>query len=128
MKTRTIITILLLAVTATAISGCAVALVGAGAAAGVGYVRGDLEAQMDESIDNVYNASLKALEELELAIISKDKNALGAKIISRTTEDKKIQIKLKRTENNITKLTIRIGLFGDETQSRVIYDTIKKNL
>lgn len=109
------------------ISGCAAALVGAGAA-GVGYVRGDLRATVDKNIAAVYDASLKAMDELELNIISKEKTALDAKIITRTSQDKKIQIILKRTEADTTKLSIRIGMFGDETQSRTIYDQIKKNL
>ena len=51
-----------------------------------------------------------------------------AKVVSRIVGDKKVEIKLKRTEENYTKLSIRVGTFGDEEQSRVIYDKIKANL
>ena len=128
MKTQQLVISGLLAALALTISGCVVAAVGAGAAAGVGYIRGDLEATLEDDVENVYEASLQALDELKLAVISKQQDALGAKIVSRNSEDKKIQVKLKQTEGGITKLTIRIGVFGDETQSRLIYDKIKENL
>ena len=72
--------------------------------------------------------NLSPVKELELAVIRKEKNALGAKIVSRTSTDKKIKITLKRTGDDLTELSIRIGAFGDETQSRAIYDKIKQNL
>ena len=125
---RVVISIILLGLLAVGCGGCFVAVVGAGAAAGVGYVRGDLEAVLDADPADVYEASLEAMDDLELPIISKEKNALEAKIVSRTTEDKKVQIIIKRTETNITKLSIRIGVFGNEVQSRLIYDKIKANL
>ena len=123
-----VISIILVGVLAVGCSGCFVAVVGAGAAAGVGYARGDLEAVLDADPTDVYEASLEAMDDLELPVISKEKNALEAKIISRTTEDKKVQITIKRTETNVAKLSIRIGVFGDEVQSRLIYDKIKANL
>ena len=112
------------------LSGCIIAAVGAGAAAaaGVGYVKGDLKAVLDEDIDRVYHASINALEDLDLPITGRDKTALDAKLVSRNSSDKKIQIKLKRTEENYTQISIRIGTFGDETQSRTIYEKIKSHL
>ena len=43
-------------------------------------------------------------------------------------EAKKVQITLKRTEYDFTKLRIRIGILGNKMQSVMIYDWIKKNL
>ena len=128
MKTKTITAVSILGVLVFALGGCAVAIVGAGAAAGVGYVRGDLEATLKNDVEPIYKASLEALDQLELAVISREKDALGAKIISRTSEDKKVQIKLKQTQGGITELSIRIGIFGDEALSRLIYDKIRENL
>ena len=112
------------------LSGCvaAVVAVGAGAAAGTVYVQGDLQAVVDQELDKVYRAGLNTLEQLALPITGRDKTALDAKLIGRNSEDKKITIKLKRTEENYTKISIRVGTFGDEAQSRAIYDKIKENL
>lgn len=128
MKTKQLIISALLVALAVTISGCVVAAVGAGAAAGVGYIRGDLEAVLENNVEQVYEASLKALAQLKLAVISKQQDVLAAKIVSRNIEDKKIQINIKQNEGRTVKLTIRIGVFGDETQSRLIYDKIRDNL
>ena len=110
-----------------AVQGCAVALVGAGAGS-VAYLKGDLEAVLDKNVDQAYQATLKALDKLEISATKKEKDALSAVIIGRTAEDKKVAIKLKAAENNLTKLSIRIGMFGNRAQSQVIYDEIRKHL
>jgi len=109
------------------VSGCAVALVGTGAGT-VAYLKGNLEAVLEEDVGQVYGASLKALDKLEISATKKEQDALSAVIVGRTAADKKITIKLKATENNLTKLSIRIGMFGSQAQSQKIYEEIKKNL
>ncbi len=120
--------VLLLSGAAVLAQGCVVAAVGAGAAGTVAYVRGDLQTVETAGLDALYKASLEAIDELELAVIQKAKDAMTAEIISRDAEDKKIRIKLKSTAEGMTELSIRIGMFGDETKSRLIYETIKKEL
>ncbi len=132
MMTKTkVLVIISLSTLTMLLSGCAVALVGAGIAAGAAgtrYVAGDLEVTMEERIDAVYRASLESLDQLGLPIISQEKNALEAKIVSRTVSDKKVEIVLKRTETDMTRVSIRIGTFGDKTQSRAIHHRIRENL
>ncbi len=128
MRKGQVFLLLLLSSAAVLAQGCVVAAVGAGAAGTVAYVRGDLETVETAGLDALYKASLEALDELELAVIQKAKDAMTAEIMSRDAEDKKIRIKLKSTAEGMTKLSIRIGMFGDETKSRLIYETIKKEL
>jgi hypothetical protein len=87
-----------------------------------------LQAVESESIDDVYEASLKALKELELLPTRKSKDALGAEIDTYDAQDKKITIRLKSTAEDTTELSIRIGVFGSETKSRLIYQKIRENL
>jgi hypothetical protein len=108
--------------------GCMLAVVGLGAAGTVAYVRGDLQATESAGIDDVYQATLKALDELELHPTTKSKDALSAVIVTRDAEDKKVTIKLKAEAEGSTKLSIRIGVFGSETKSRMIYQKIQENL
>jgi len=110
------------------LQGCVVAAVGLGAAGTIAYARGDLQALESESIDELYEATLKALEELELLPTSKNKDALGAEIITYDAQDKKITIRIKSTAEGTTKLSIRVGVFGSETKSRLIYQKIRDNL
>jgi len=128
MQIKRILLIVLLIGIALFSQGCVVAAVGLGAAGTIAYVRGDLEAIESEDLDTVYEAAVKAVEELELNVISKSKDALSATIYARDAQDKKINIILKSTAEQTTKISIRIGTFGDETKSRLIYKKINYNL
>ena len=128
MQVKRILLIVLLIGIAVFSQGCVVAAVGIGAAGTIAYVKGDLEAVESKDLETVYEAAVKALDELELNVISKSKDALTATINARDAQDKKVKITLKRTAEQSTKISIRIGNFGDETKSRLIYQKINYNL
>jgi hypothetical protein len=131
MRKERVFLILALVGTAVLAQGCAVALVGAGVAAGAGtvaYLRGDLEAVEPKNIDTVFEATEKAVEELGLKVSKKTKDKMSAVIIARDAQDKKITIKLRAAAEGGTKLSIRVGGFGDETKSRLIYQKIREKL
>jgi hypothetical protein len=125
-KREIALTVLCLMMTVV-LQGCLVAAVGAGAGT-VAYMRGDLEAVEAKDIDAVYAATKKAVEQLELDVSSDTKDALSAEIVARDAQDKKITIKLKSTTEDTTQISIRVGTFGSETKSILIYEQIKKNL
>ena len=127
MQKRQVFLTIVLVCAAAVTQGCVVAAVGAGAGT-VAYVRGDLETVESEELDAVYKATEKALDELELTVSKKTKDAMSAEIIVRDAQDKKIKIKLSATAEDNTKLAIRVGLLGNETKSRLIYNQIKKHL
>jgi hypothetical protein len=128
MRTKHVVLPLLFAAMFMLVQGCmAVALVGAGAGTVI-YIRGDLEAVLSNDINSVYEAAQKSLEQLELKVSSRVKDALAAKIVAMDAQDKKITINLKSTAENTTELNIRVGVFGNETKSRLIYEQILKNL
>jgi len=128
MQKRQVVLILLLIGTAALLQGCLAVVVGAGAAGTVAYVKGDLEAVESKDINTVYEATLKAMEQLELSVSKKTKDAMSALIIARDSQDKKVTVKLSATAEGATKLSIRIGVWGSETKSQFIHDQIKKNL
>lgn len=127
MRTKRVFVPLLLVGLAVLLQGCAVALVGAGAGTAI-YATGDLKTVVSKDINSVYQATQKSLEQLQLRVTTKVKDALAAKIIARDAQDKKITIKFTSTTEDTTKLSIRVGLFGNETKSRLIYEQIQKNL
>jgi VCBS repeat-containing protein len=101
--------------------------VGAGAGT-IAYVKGDLETVEAKGINDVYEATKKAVKQLELGVTKDTKDAMSAVIIARDAQDKKITITLKGTTEEATKISIRVGMFGNETKSQRIYEQIKKNL
>jgi hypothetical protein len=99
-----------------------------GGGAKYNYASGNLTTTLNADVDKSYDASLKALEQLELVPTEKNKDALGAKIVAKTSADKKIDISLRRIGDKSTELTIGIGTIGDKMQSVTIYDRIMENL
>jgi hypothetical protein len=130
MRTNGVLLVILLVSAAVSVGGCVAAVVaaGAGAAGTVAYMGGDLEAVESRSLADVYEATLKAVEQLELSTTRESKDALSAVIIARDAQDKKVTIKLRASTEETTKISIRVGVFGDETKSRLIYQKIRDNL
>jgi len=61
-------------------------------------------------------------------VISKSGDALTAAITARNAEDTRIAISLRRVSDNTTRIGVRVGTFGDESQSRAILDKIAARL
>jgi len=127
MRNTVIVLGLLFVLGVGVLQGCVAVVVGA-AAGTVAYVKGDLEAVETANIDKVYNATLKAMDQLKLPVIQKGKDALSATVVARDAQDKKITVKSTSTADGATKISIRVGVFGDKTKSLLIYEQIKKNL
>ena len=101
--------------------GCVAVAVGLGAAGTVAYIRGDLESVESKNIEVVYSAALQTAEDLELKVVSKSKDALSGVVVAYDAENKKVQIKMTATTEHNTKLSIRVGTFGNEAKSHRIY-------
>jgi hypothetical protein len=102
--------------------------VGAGAGAGaVAYVRGELKAIEDVSLDQAWAATKQAMSDLEFAVTKSEKDAFNGELVARGAGDKKIVVKLGRESDVVTEIKIRVGTFGDEVMSRKILETIKKH-
>jgi hypothetical protein len=111
-------------------TGCALLLIGGGAAAGAGtvaYIMGELKSTEEVSLARAWEASQAAMKDLEFSITSKEKDALSAKLIARGAGDKKIALTLKKVSDSVTEIRIRVDTFGDESLSRMILDKIKKH-
>jgi hypothetical protein len=128
MQIKRIFLVLALLAAAVFSQGCVVVAVGAAAAGTVAYVQGDLESTEPKNIEVVYSAALLAMEQLELSVISKAKDSLSGEIIARDAQDKKISIRMTASSTQTTKLSIRVGTFGNETKSQQIYQKIYNNM
>jgi len=113
---------------AALIPGCLAVAVGAGAVGTVAYIKGDLEAVEAKNIDAVYAATKQAVKQLGLTVTSDYKDVHSAEIIARDAEDRKTTIKLKAVSAQTTKLSIRVGTFGNKVRSSLIYQKIHDNL
>lgn len=118
----------LLAAAFVAQSGC-VAVVAAGAAGtGVAWYNGRMESTLDAGMNDAYSAAQAAIRDMEFASVNQKKSSIDAELVARTALDKRVEIVLKKVDDRVTKVSIRIGVFGDETLSMAVLEKIKANL
>lgn len=132
MKKEKLLIVLLLAVSPFILTGClAAAAVGGAAAAGAGtvaYIKGELKATEEATLDKTWEATVAAIDELEFIVINKIKDEVSAQLEAKTADNKTVKIELKRVTENLTDISIRVGTFGDETLSRYILSKIEARL
>ena len=116
---------LVFAVLILTLCSCAPSLVGTDAAV---YSTGKLYAVSGRDLTEVYQASLKALEDLEIRVTQHQKDIFSAKIVAKAADGKVIKIIAKPAKPDLTNLDIKVGLLGDEERSRLIYERIRQNL
>ncbi len=109
-------------------SGCVVLAAGAAGAAGVAYLKGGLQANLDASLKNSISATKDAGKTLELNRISETSDAISGEVLFRDSKDRKVTVTLTKITRKITSIEIRVGTFGDENVSRMFLTEIEKEL
>jgi len=124
-------TVLLVAL-AIQISGCAEAvLVGVGAAGGAGavvWIKGKMEENLNMPFSKVHTATLAALKDLELPIKKEQKRGLKARIESQFPDEKYVWVSIRAVTESSSKITVRVGVFGDKSRSQKIFEAIHQRL
>jgi len=103
----------------------------AGTAAGVGgykFYKGSLTVIYQAPYMDTWDATLRALDKMNLQIESKKHDLTKGKIKARTADNKQVHISLKYKSSEQTEVVIRVGIFGDKAASMVIKDEIRKEL
>jgi hypothetical protein len=111
-------------------SGC-VAVVIAGAAAGAGtyvWANGKMSFETDHSIRECHSAATSALNELQIDIKNSMLDSLIAKIVGRTAVDEPVVVDIEPIDSRRTRVEVRVGTWGNKTQSRIILDGIQRHL
>lgn len=110
-------------------TGCVALAVGA--AAGVGtyaYVEGQMKTTLEANLDRTWEATKDAMKDLQFPITESSKDALEARAQAVEADETKVTIHLERKGENLTEVRVRVGVFGNEGQSRLILDKIKAHL
>jgi hypothetical protein len=105
--------------------GAAAAAVGAGA---YYYVKGDLKRNYDAPMDKTWDATVKALEALQINVESKQHDALTGVIKGKLADGKSFSLNLKRLGDTLTEVGVRIGTFGDREKAEAIHEKIHSML
>ena len=110
-------------------SGCMALAVGAASGvAGAVYVMGKLQEELNHPIAAVHEATLQGLRDLDLPISENKADKLSAHVESKLADGTHVWIDLDSIADSRTKLTIRVGVVGDESRSRKILAAIKARL
>jgi hypothetical protein len=110
-------------------TGCAALLLGAAAGAGGAvYMQGKLEEELLQPVPTVHQATVRALEDLQLSVVENKADQLTARLESHLADERRISIRLQALDKGKTLLSIRVGLIGDEAQSRRILEAVKNHL
>ena len=100
----------------------------AGVGTGVAWYKGKLEETVSASVPQVYRAVKAGLRDLNITVTEDQHDNLTAEVSGVLADGKKVSIDAKSVTTSTTKLSIRVGTFGDKDFSLRIRDAIKKHL
>jgi hypothetical protein len=111
--------------------GCAVVLIGSGAIAGAGlvaYAKGELSAIEEVSFPRAWAAAQAAMDDLDLTIVSRQRGEVSAKLVARGGDNRRVTVSLERQVGDLTEIRVRVGIFGEESLSRLVLEKIRQRL
>ena len=111
--------------------GCALFLIGGGAAAGAGavaYSRGQLRSVQETPFERAWDAAQAAMRDLGFVVTYQEKEPDSGKLLARTKDNGEVEIRLKAESTTATEIRIRVGWLGNEALSNVILEKIKQHL
>lgn len=109
-------------------TGCALLLLGgvaATATAHVMYREGELRGELDAEPPKVIKATERAFRDLIWTKESAQSSATDGTATARTATGKEVTVTVQRQAENKSQIGIRIGTFGDENLSRLLYDKVE---
>lgn len=92
------------------------------------FIQGTLQAAVDRPMEQVLEASKRALTKLGYESTRHDLSDFYAQLQSNQSDGSTIVIKLKKSSPKVTGVSIRVGVWGDNAVSRLIFLEIEKEL
>jgi uncharacterized lipoprotein len=108
--------------------GCVAA---AGAAAGYGaweYNNGEYVGVCGATFDRAWQATQEALAGMGMSITSAKRERLRGEVRAKLADGTGVEVDLSPQSSDFTRLTVRVGVFGDEIASKRIVSKIKERL
>jgi uncharacterized lipoprotein len=105
------------------LQGCPLILLAGGAAGGgvgVAYAKGELEQVHAAPYDRVWDATLRALRTLNIAVSDTQKDQISAKAVGARADGTSVVVSVLPITKDSTSVRVRIGNFGDRPASERI--------
>lgn len=110
-------------------SGCgALLLVGGAGTSAIAFATGELRSQEEHSLTALDQACALAVEALAYDEIETEREEDRIRWRARTAGGDPVDIQLISKGPEETELRIRVGVFGDETRSRLVLEQIHQSL
>lgn len=114
-------------------SGCAFLLgTAVGGGAGIGatkYVKGEMEGSYAATMETTWVACQNALQQVGIEIYGSIKEKPTHWVLQGRSEGgENVKVTLDALSNKVTKVSVRVGIFGDEQLSKKIHDAISRRL
>lgn len=112
-------------------AGCAVALLGVGAAAGIGtyqWVEGTMEKDYPRTMQPTFHACIAACKTMQLSIKKESYNPLNSVILAATADGTSVDIQLVARPNDITTVKVRFGFMGNKDNSAYFHRNVMRHL
>ena len=87
-----------------------------------------LRTKLNADIGAVYGAARRATNELHLRVMRAAQDGISGEILARDAHRDNVDIQLGALPEGRTRLTIRVGVFGDKNKSIVLLQRILDNL
>ena len=78
--------------------------------------------------EQVTEAAKAAVDELKLILISSESTEMDGKIVARTAQDRRVDITIEKEAEDVSRVHVRVGFFGDEDVSMTILEGIAEKL
>jgi hypothetical protein len=117
--------------------GCAPAMIaGAGVTAGFAlaqgqaeaFLHGELQAARLVTLEHAINASLTAMDELQLQVRTKRVSDRNAFVMAKAKGGREFQLSFRSDSPIVTKISVRVGVMGDQAVSRLVLSIIDSHL
>lgn len=109
--------------------GCVPLIVGAAAGAGgISYFKGAYEKNFDKPLEQVYRATVNAIIKQSMTITKEKVQKHSAVVEFSSNNGKSGKIEITALTERASKISVRVGLFGDEALSRIILNSVEANL
>jgi hypothetical protein len=126
---KRVVRLLVLILSLTVLWGCELALIGVGAGIGAGtykFIEGKLVRQYPVEYTKAWDAANTALANLQISISGSLNEGVKGEIEAVRKDGVKIFISLKDMGQKVTSIGVRVGTFGDRSESERIHDEIAK--
>ena len=103
----------------------------AGAGAGAGgmkFVKDAAVQEFAQPVAAVHKASLAALKKLSLAVKEEKLDAFSSRISGSFADDKTLSLSADKVTDASTRLTVRVGPFGDRERAKSVLDAVAGEL